>query len=293
MEGNNNFNQNQYQLNQTNNFNQEPINQNNQVLEKKEGSNKLLVVALVMSFIAVIALAYFYTDIKNEYTSLKADQINNPSSCAKPEEEKNEEIQGNQVGKLKVIDAYSTIIDYGPYKGKAIKIPKIDGSSKAIENLNNKILNNSLDSVMSYKDFMMEQLAYENDGKIIPETEGFMISNFYDCYRSFDFSYKSFTKNDVLTIKVNYELNNSTLDEGNCWNATGDSFDADEYYFYDIKNDKEMTFKEAAEKFNATFAEESECKSVTDLSDLTNWGTVEIELDENHNMKIECWRDVG
>ena len=67
MEGNNNFNQNQYQLNQTNNFNQEPINQNNQVLEKKEGSNKLLVVALVMSFIAVIALAYLYTNVNNEF----------------------------------------------------------------------------------------------------------------------------------------------------------------------------------------------------------------------------------
>lgn len=63
-----------------NNFNQKPIYQSNQVLEKKEGSNKILVVALVMSFIAVIALAYFYTDIKNEYIALKAEQINNPSN---------------------------------------------------------------------------------------------------------------------------------------------------------------------------------------------------------------------
>ena len=62
----NNFNQ-----NQANSVNQEPIYQNNQGLEKKENSNKALIFALVIALIALIVMAYLYTDVNNEYIELK------------------------------------------------------------------------------------------------------------------------------------------------------------------------------------------------------------------------------
>ena len=292
--------------NETNINNNQPIN----VVEQPKKGNTLLIIFMVIS----IALAGFLVYDKllkekdtnwcqeqgNENNNTNENNSENKNTNENNSENKNtdennsenkntNENNSNQTGKIQVVDAYVKVAGYSVYAGKEIKIPKLTGNSNAVISFNDKILKDSLDSIIGYKDRMMNNLADVENNKIFVVTESYVISNYYDCYNSFNFSYSHFTKNDIITIKVDYDLDNSTLDEGMCHNATGDDFDADEYYFYDIKNDKELSLKEAAEKFNTTFEEGSQCNSFSDLNDAEyKWGSLGIDLDEEQNMKISC-----
>lgn len=275
--------------NETNINSNQPIN----VVEHPKKGNTLLIIFMVIS-IALAGFLFYDKLLKEKDTNWCQVQgnENNNTNENNSENKNTDENNSNQTGEIQVVDAYAKVTSYSVYAGKEIKIPKLTGNSNAVISFNDKILKDSLDAIIGYKDRMMNNLASVENNKIVAETESYAISNFYDCYNSFNFSYSHFTKNDIISIKVDYDLDNSTLDEGMCHNATGDSFDADEYYFYDIKNDKELSFKEAAEKFNTTFEEDSECKSLSDLNDLEKWGTLEIDLDEEQNMKISCWEDI-
>ena len=286
MEENNNFNQNQYQLNQTSNLNEEPINQNNQVLEKKEGSNKLLVVALVMSFIVVIALAYFYTDIKNEYTALKANQINNPTSCVKPEEDSNK--------KDVKVEELTHIVTKKDSDGKQyadIKVPTITGNTNNIKALNKKILENLFNYVLSYNE------AYKDDGWSNEDSEYPGIF-----YRG---EYKYIIKNNVIILVT--KIHDSS------WASTGDGF-YKEVYAYDIDSDQEIKLYDALVKMGYTdadfqkLADEGECYEPNadgtdehkvsctidivkeELGTGTNRSQTTFDINENNEIEIEIKR---
>ena len=252
----NNFNQNQYQANQTNNFNQEPIYQSNQVLEKKEGSNKILVVALVMSFIAVIALAYFYTDIKNEYIALKAEQVNNPSSCVKPEEDADKK-------EIKV-EELTHIVTEKDENGKRyadIKVPTITGNTNNIKVLNKKILENLFSYVLSYNE------AYKDDGWDNEDREYPGIF-----YRG---EYKYIIKNNVIILVT--KIHDSS------WATTGDGF-YKEIYVYDIDSDQEIKLYDALVKIGYTDA---------DFQKLADKGQCyELTADGNDEYEIPCTIDI-
>ena len=248
MEGNNNFNQNQYQANQTNNFNQEPIYQSNQVLEKKEGSNKILVVALVMSFIAVIALAYFYTDIKNEYIALKAEQVNNPSSCVKPEEDADKK-------EIKV-EELTHIVTEKDENGKRyadIKMPKITGDTNTINSLNKKMLEDLYKPLLSYNE------EYEYDYWNLEDENNLGV--FYIG------TYKYVIKNNVVIIVAKVKVAS--------WNASGNGVNT-YIYTYDANTDKEVSLSEALVKMGYTDA---------DFLALGPAGSCYTELDENYNQE--------
>ena len=247
MEENNNFNQ-----NQTNNVNQERIYQNNQGLEKKENSNKALIFALVIALTALIVMAYLYTDVNNEYIELKANQINNPSSCVKPEEDANK--------KEVKVEEVAHFVSEKDEKGRQyanIKVPKITGDTNNINSLNKRILEDLYKPLLSYNK------EYEYDHWNLEDEDNLGV--FYTG------TYKYVIKNNVVIIVAKVKVAS--------WNASGNGVNT-YIYTYDANTDKEVSLSEALIKMGYTDA---------DFLALGPAGSCYTELDENYNQEpVTC-----
>ena len=282
---------------------EQPVN--NQEPPKKETKKSyggLLIVFMVISLLLAGFVVYDKVIKKEEPVKQCENDKQKESIEERTTQEKNsEEIINNEetsnttksTEKIEVVDAYVNVEGFGIYKGKGIKIPKITGSSAVIKELNNKIMVSALKTTLNYKDSMMLQLASEDEVKKEITIEDSWASS-YDCYKGFNYSYKYYKKNDVLIINViyDYEENHVVYNDAACWNATGKASNYDDYYFYDIKNDKILSFDEAAQKLNAKFDKESECNNYNSLKNGNSWGTFEAKLDSKGNMTISCYEDI-
>ena len=239
-----------------------------------------------MSFIAVIALAYLYTNVNNEYTALKADQINNPTSCVKPEEDSNK--------KDVKVEELTHIVTKKDSDGKQyadIKVPTITGNTNNIKALNKKILENLFNYVLSYNE------AYKDDGWSNEDREYPGIF-----YRG---EYKYIIKNNVIILVT--KIHDSS------WASTGDGF-YKEVYAYDIDSDQEIKLYDALVKMGYTdadfqkLADEGECYEPNadgtdehkvactidivkeELGEGTNRSQTTFDINENNEIEIEIKR---
>lgn len=277
---------NNYQVNNENQLNDQNLNNNQtaevEVLNNNNPEKKSYCGFLVIFMIISLCLAGYIVYDKCFKEEKPAGNVNNQANCTS---DKVEETKKINPADLKVVDAYVNI-DTGDYKDLGIKIPKIEGDTKAINELNNTMMLDSLKTIIDYKDFMVEQMG-EVEGNKVKLYNTSEVKNFYDCYKAFDFSYETHKINDVLVIRFNYELTNSKYDEGVCWNASGiEENSIIFYYFYDMKNDKVLSYAEAAEKTNAMFENSSSCHNYSELKQ-ANKELISLVI-ENNTMKFGC-----
>ncbi len=274
-EGNSNINKQQTEVLNLNNIDSQNQQVSNQVEKKPKDLRNLLIVILMLLSIALAALIIYDKGIKKDETQGEVISQETPSEKTNT---------SSNIGEVTVVDGYTNIEAWGTYKGKGVKVPKITGNSSAIAELNNKILVDSLETILNYKNALFQQIAEVEKNKIVVDKTGAALS--YDCSQAYEYSYRHYKKNDILIIKIDSLEKQIFESDYQCISATADNVNNYEYYyFYDIKNDKALTFEEAAQKTNAKFASDSYCENYNALKDEEN---IELEIDNSGNMTISC-----
>lgn len=189
-------------------------------MESKNNNNIIVTVLLVIIIIGLLGFILYDKVLK------KNIDTNNTTSNVEENNNK-EEIQKE----ISVVDAvnyeYSNYandednIEYNPKFN--IRLPKIEGNTKTIEELNKQILNDTLPATnmftqgFYYQDEQKPERAYTNGAKVT-------------------YTYK--IQNNVVIINVFDEVPEDTVMAGTIW----------ESYLYDIENDKIVAVNEVVQK---------------------------------------------
>ena len=199
----------------------------------------------------------------------------------------------NQTDKVKV-EEYIATIDNNTMTGanSVIRLPRIVGNTKTINQLNKKIQSSLIDSYIFEVDelinFLDEKTSDDFTTKEVLVDE---IDNIISCFRNVSVTYETYEKNGILVI---------SLVENRCTGASGPFDNTDKFYFYDIANDKELDYIEAAEKFGAKIDnliedengnELTPCKTYKDLKQNDGRYGIIIDIYDNNKMTVTCGRN--
>ena len=257
-----------------------------------------MVISLLLAGLVVYECAFKEKETPENNCPPTSTESPKPSEACTPtsteEEPKKEETSAQTTKDVKVVDAYTATDLNDPYKDAVIKIPKIDGNTQTILALNYKIMTDALSNISKYKDFMVNQMGEVENGKIkiAKDAEEDIVASFFDCYKLYYYKYETKKIGDVIIIQVLYELDpthkyvSSSL---NCWNASGSSANRNDFYFYDVANDKVLTFAEGAERVKAKFDSDSQCKKYTDINTMINKNySVSGKFNANNDFVVRC-----
>ncbi len=221
----------------------------NELNNKKSNISTVIIIVLL----AVIAGLCFYiacdkglifNDNNNNEQIDNNDNVNNETN----DNTANDGEIGNNTN-ISVTDAVNYIDDY--YKEFKVKLPKIVGNSKNIDELNTKILNEVLPRTYSHPACR----AQTNESSFTCMDKGSTIDYLY------------LTKNNVLVLYIYSKV----PEGGTAMPASGGGL-FKYTYFYDIENEKTLTMTEAAIKLNV------------DL----NKGDCSYIIIENKQLKVVC-----
>lgn len=236
--------------------------------KKKIKIGMVISIFIIILLVIALSLIYYFGFVKNnqEILALK-DKINVLSSKNVPTQSEKVEVKtytakSNNIESkdISVVDAVNYSDGY--YNLFKIKLPKINGNTKTIAELNAKILNDVLPR--TYSDVVGHATIEEAMDK----------GAFYD--------YKYIIKNNILIIYIY----SSVPEGGSLMPTTGGGLEHCSYY-YDIVNDKILTISEVANKLSLNLSglktlEGTDIKSYSKLEE--NGYIITIN---NNDLKLE------
>ena len=199
----------------------------------------------------------------------------------------------NQTDKVKV-EEYIATIDNNTMTGdnSVIRLPRIVGNTKTINQLNKKIQSSLINSYIFEVDELINYIDEKtSDDFTTKEVLVDELDNIISCFRDVSVTYETYEKNGILVI---------SLVENRCTGASGPFDNTDKFYFYDIANDKELDYIEAAEKFGAKIDnliedengnELTPCKTYKDLKQNDGRYGIIIDIYDNNKMTVTCGRN--
>lgn len=237
---------------------EQPVN--NQESPKK--SNALIIILLLL---LVIGLAGF----------IVYDKVIKKDEPPKQEETNNVEEPIKTTEKVEVANAYHSTDEY-------FTVPKLTGNSENISNINKKIENDVITSVKNAKEEIIDAIDNtETKNKL----KQFEIKDLDSAYKLIKFLQEDFPYGGVGTVGYKSYFKNNTiaiwLDDLVFCNASCPTQGGEFWYFFDIENDKEIYYREAAKRFNATI----DGKETKDYN-ISQERCVDIEIDKNNSMNI-------
>lgn len=232
----------------------------------KAGLGTTICVLIILFLVIGIVAMYYFGFIKNnqEILALKdeVNVLNNKNSSQSESinnkiKDTNKDIQSskNEADNISVADAVNYSDGY--YQLFKVKLPKIVGNTKTIDELNAKILNEVLPKTYSDVAAHTEVKSAMDKGSM------------YD--------YKYIIKNNILIIYIY----SSVPEGGSVIPATGGGLESISYY-YDITNDKILSIGEAAKALGLSLngIEAYDGTEIKAYNELEQFGFV-IEIDGN------------
>ena len=258
---NNGYNQNSnmnYNQSSNQNYNNVPVQNNNQKEEPKKGNNVLLILFMVIS---LLLAGYIVYD-----KALKKEEVKEPEKIVVEEKE--------QLKKVEVINAYKS-------EDELLVVPKLDGNSNGILDFNKKIENRVISLAKLLKDALEKTNYFEEKLTFNYEVNNFdsvyelikSIQNLEDESLGKKYSFSTYNKDGLIALKLEAPQF--------CQASCGPYVET--WYFYDTNNDREISYKEAAKKFNAT----ENGKEVSNYNLLPD-GCYKINIDSSNNMDINA-----